>query len=90
MSPEQFQTFLEDNRKSTAQAIKETVNGKIDTISNKLDDHITTHDSFMKDVKPILQAYQGGKTFGDLLKWMGGIILTVSAAWLAIKGFFIK
>ncbi len=92
MSPEQFQHFLEDNRRSTAEAIreivpsvvKETVNGKIDNLKVTLETHIETHDAFMEEVKPILQTFQGGKLVGETIKWVAG----VGIAFLAIKGFW--
>jgi len=84
MTPDQFQQFLEHNERSTAEAIEKYVNGGIRTVTKTLEDHITKHDAFMEDVKPILQAYQGGKVFGELLKWVAGL----GAAYLVLKGFF--
>lgn len=84
MTPDQFRHFLEDNRKSTAEAIHETVNGKIDAINNKLDTHIKTHDEFLQEVMPVLKAFQGGKMLGEAMKWLAGI----AAAYLVIKGLW--
>lgn len=58
-------------------AVKETVNGKVDALHNEVRE-------YREEMKPILQAYQGGKVLGELVKWLAAVGLAV----LAIKGFF--
>jgi len=77
---------LEILREHIQLTIKETVNGKIDRMDEKLDAHIKVHEAHLIEVKPILDAYQGGKVLGDLVKWIAGLGLAV----LAIKGWFIR
>lgn len=89
MDPKQFEIFLERNERATADAINKYVNGKIDRLNNKLDpahaDYILKdiHDH-MDEVKPIIEAYSAGKTLGNFIKWLGGIIITAAAAWALI------
>lgn len=86
MTPEQFNIFLERNDKSTKEAVEKHVNGYMREMNQKLSTHIITHDAFMTDVKPILEAYKGGKVLGDLVKWLAA----VGIAFLALKGIFMK
>ena len=51
--------------------IKTTVNGKIDRLQKSFDDH-------MKEVKPILDAYNGANTFGRFMIWSGKVIVSIS------------
>lgn len=81
-----------EDREALVQVIKETVNGKIDRLSEKMDAHNEKHERDMEKVnehieatKPILEAYQGGKALGSLIKWAAGVGL----AWLAIQSWFL-
>ena len=82
-----------DDRQAIIEVIEKTVNGKIDRIEKKIDTHNTKHEEDMvevrehiKEVKPILNAYNGGKTLGDFFKWFAG----VGVAWLLIQNWFSK
>lgn len=68
--------------------VRKTVNGKIDNLTDLVQDHNEKHErdmlevrEHMTDVKPILEAYNGTKALGNLVKWVGGIVLTVGAVW---------
>lgn len=68
--------------------IKETVNGKIDSLSGKLDAHISAHekdsinaDLFYKKVELLMEAKSN---FAFLYKSVLGIG-SIAAAWLAIR-----
>ena len=78
MTPEQFALFLEDNRRSTAQAIEITVNGKLEKIEKKLDIHIAR-------VEPYIIGFEGSKTIGKVIMWVGGIIITIGGAFAVLK-----
>ena len=76
-------TFIEN-------VIKTTVNGKIDRLTDKVDQHHAKHEEDMRDVRehieqtrPIIEAYQGGKALGSLAKWVAG----VGAALIVIMGW---
>lgn len=65
-------------------AIKVTVNGKIDRIDKKLDEHNLKHQSDMDELKPYLQFASGLGIIFKLIVAIGSIAM----AWLAIKGVF--
>lgn len=70
-------------------SIKTHVNGKIDKLTLKLDEHIEQHEAdtqklnerfdpesdryILRSVMPVIEAYQGSKMFGEALKWLGGV-----------------
>lgn len=81
MDAEQFTQFQEESKKVIKEVIQTVVNGKIDRMSQKLDDHVIQHQGEMEDLRPIIEAYKGSKIVGELIKWVGGIAI----AWLAFK-----
>ena len=73
--------------------IEKKVNGRIEALHTKVDEHNSKHEEdmdivkeHMKKVEPILEAYTGGKALGGLVKWAAGVITAVGIVWLAIKG----
>jgi hypothetical protein len=90
MTPETLQ-FIEERIRA---AVKETVNGKIDTlkrtndegmaaINTKIAEHNSIHEADMKEIKPVIQFVSGTKMLGEIIKWIAGVAL----AWAAIRGF---
>lgn len=85
MSEELTAVMREQIRKS----IQEHVNGKIDNLTAKLDAHIQQHEAdtnklnerfdpdsdkyILRQVMPVIEAYQGSRMFGEALKWLGGV-----------------
>lgn len=70
-----------------------TVNGKIDKLTHKLDDHIVQHTEDTKkiyerldELKPIQSAWNSGKIVGEGLKWITGVGVSV----LLLKNWLIK
>ncbi len=81
MTPEQLQIFLKDNRESTAAVIKETVNGKIDSLSDLteayhgvMEEHIKKDAEFQVDMKADMR----------WIKWIGSGFVG-AAGLLALK-----
>lgn len=82
-----------------ARAIQLHVNGKIDKLTHKLDEHIAQHDVdagkiadrldpesehyLLKDVLPIIEGYKASKILGNFLRWVAGL----GMAYMALKGF---
>lgn len=69
-------------------SVKETVNGKIDALRKLVEDHNERHEadykevrSHIEEVKPIIQAYQGGKVLGNAVKWFSGVAVAIAALW---------
>lgn len=65
--------LLAEMKKEIRQAIKETVNGKIDSLTVKVDAH-------MNEMRPFLQGWRGARVIGTLIKWIAGIIIAVAGA----------
>lgn len=95
MTPDQFDTFIE----RIESTIEKKVNGKIDRLDKKIDDHNVRHeehfvqvkqymektDKHIEEVAPIIQAYQGGKVIGNALKWFSGVAIATAALWALIS-----
>lgn len=79
------------------ETIKETVNGKIDRIDQKLDEHNRKHEKDMQDLRPIIKEFKERqirdaflKESGEKLKWISSIMAALLVMWLFIKGFIPK
>ncbi len=96
MTPDQLHEIKED-LKSVIQA---TVNGKIDRMTVKLDEHITDHkadtekiNAHMNAVAPILEEYNERQVrdalllkTGERIKWSAAVILALGALYTIIRG----
>lgn len=76
------------------ETIKETVNGKIDRIKELVELHNERHEQDMLEVKkhiekvtPIVEAYNGFNTAGNLVKWVAGVGTALGVLWMMIKSF---
>lgn len=83
---------LQTIRETIEKTVKVVVNGKIDVISEKIDIHNEKHEADMAEVrkhiqetKPILEAYRGFNTAGELIKWVAGVGTAVGVLWLMIR-----
>lgn len=72
--------------------IKETVNGKIDHLRELMESHNERHEQDMVDVKkhiekvtPIVEAYNGFNSAGNLVKWVAGVGTALGVLWIMIK-----
>lgn len=86
MSPEQLQIVINENRRVTEETIRVVVNGKIDRLTQKVEDHIDKHTSDMEDVRLIIEAYKGARVVGNLVKWVSGVLLATIGMWAILKG----
>ena len=86
MTPEQFQIFIKENERATGEAINKFVNGKIDIMNGKLDDHIVKHEKQMETIAPIIEAYKGTKVVGEIMKWISSVGLGAFGLWAMMKG----
>lgn len=101
MNPEQFEIFLERNERSTREAIEKTVNGKLDRLDKKIDQHNSKHEADMvevrehiAEVKPILTEYkerEAARAFalrtGNAIKWIAGVGTALGVLWLMVLQF---
>jgi hypothetical protein len=90
MTPEQLAIFLDDNRKSTAEAIRTTVNGKIDTMHTELAAHNTKDDERWERMEPVVMAIRDAKAAGKASLWVAGFIMAVSGAYHVVKITFFE
>lgn len=81
------------------ETIEKVVNGKIDRLEKKLDDHNIRHEAHFQEVrgfmeetnahmaetKPIIQAYHGFNTAGELVKWVAGVGTAVGVLFLLLR-----
>lgn len=82
MTPEQLQQFFKANEEATGRAIQTHVNGKIEKISHKLDDHMekfNEHAQVDKDFQADIN---------DNIKWV--VRLIIGAVLLGILGLIFK
>jgi hypothetical protein len=85
LSPE----ILEVIRTEIAFAVKMNVNGKIDNLSSKIDDHNTTHENDMKRALPVIEAYEEGQRDLKAARKAGRGVLLFSGAVTAIGGAYL-
>lgn len=89
--------LLEAMRSEIATAIKTNVNGKIDAISKKLDEHNVKHEKDMERMIPIIEAFEEGqrdlasaKKVGRGGLWLAGTITVIGGAYLVLRQIFFK
>lgn len=85
MSEEELQVI----RKEVMSAVGTMINGKFDPLSptyilHGVEDKLTEIENSMKEIRPFLDMYRGGKVLGGILKWVGGVATAVILLW----GFF--
>ena len=89
--------LLQVIRSEIREAVKTTVNGKIERLQQTNDsgmaeirrqiaEHNASHEKDMQEIKPMMQFVAGGKVLGDVIKWLGAVAM----AYIALKGFFMK
>lgn len=71
-------------REEIAKTIKTTVNGKIDRLTELVEEHNRKHEKDMEDIKPIIEAYQGFNTAGNLVKWIAGVGTAIGVLWITL------
>ena len=91
MTSSDLELILDRIEKTIDRKIETKVNGGVVHLTELVNEHNAKHEADMKEVrehieevKPILEAYNGTKAIGNLAKWVGGIIITVAAAWAII------
>ena len=91
MTPEQLHDLKEDLKS----VIQDKVNGKIDRIERKLDEHNVRHEAIVADILPIIKEYKDRqirdaflKEAGERIKWIAGVGTAIGIVWLFIKGLW--
>jgi hypothetical protein len=87
--------MLEVMRSEIAFAVKMNVNGKIDNLSSKIDDHNTKHEKDMERMMPVIEAFEGAqddlrtaRKGGRVVLWIAAAITSLGGAYLVIKQIF--
>lgn len=77
---------LQELREHLQGVVQETVNGKIDRLSHKLDEYIQDDMEWKSEAQPLVDAFKGGswfmKTIIAALKFLG--LLTVGAGFIKL------
>ena len=81
MTEEQLQLLKE----SIAGTVRETVNGKIDKLTTKLDAHIEDHRKDTNEIKAFLELRRGALVLGSIGKWMKDMTVYFFLGWELIK-----
>lgn len=78
--------------KLIATTVKETVNGKIDTLQRCINEHNIAHEADMKRIVPVLEAYESAerrledaRVSGAFIMKLIGVILAVGSLWLMAR-----
>lgn len=74
---ENVKLFIQD-------AVKETVNGKIDKVQEMVREHNEKHEKDMEDMKPIIAAYANATGFTKVIAGLGVAVATLSGLWVGI------
>lgn len=93
MTPSEISDLKDCISKQVEKSIGVYVNGKLDKIDAKLDQHIITHtedtkriDTHMLETKEIMEAFRGVRAIGEVVKWLSGVGVAIVAAWAILRG----
>lgn len=86
MTPDQFQVFLDTNKRNVEETIKVVVNGKIDSLREEVRQHSIKHETDMEEIKPVLEAYKGTKVVGEIMKWISSVGLGAWGLYAVFRG----
>ena len=70
--------------------IKQTVNGKIDHLTQMMEEHNEKHEQDMRDIKPIIEAYNSVSVVGNGIKWVAGVGTAIGVLWMVAKALTLK
>ncbi len=86
---------VERTRETIAIAIKDVVNGKIDRLSTKIDEHNAKHEQDMVRIMPALESFEEWQRdkevaakSGKIVLWLAAFVTAVGSAWLIIRQIF--
>lgn len=86
---------LKELKDALIKTVTLTVNGKIDGLTLKMDKHNEKHETDMKRILPVIEAYEisekivyGAKSTGKIALVLAGFVMTVGGAYLVIKQIF--
>lgn len=92
MTPDDIRKTIEE---AVGKSIDAKVNGKIDRLSEKIDQHNAKHEEDLVEIKehmaetrPIIEAYKGFNTAGNLVKWMAGVGTAIGVLWIMIRSLW--
>ena len=73
-------------------AVREVVNGKIDTLRAELQAHNDAHEGDMARMMPIIEEFEANqqrmedaKSSGKFVLWMASFIIALGGAWIVIE-----
>ena len=90
---------LETLKIEITKVVKETVNGKVDRLDKKIDEHNTQHELDMKRILPIIEAYEASEKFAlnarkngatiiKAVMYVSAFVTAVGSAYLILRNIF--
>lgn len=86
MTPEQYQQLQETIKETVENAVRATVNGKIDRMNTKLDTYIKEDNEWKEQAQPTIEMGNNVRGFGKVTVYLLG----VAAALFAVLKYFNK
>lgn len=69
-------------------SLEKYVNGKIDKLTQKLDDYILSDNKWKESAEPVLQLGRNAEGTSKTIFWLSAIIIAIGGAFAIIKGLF--
>lgn len=83
---------IQDLREHLSTVVQETVNGKIDRLTHKLDEYIKDDEQWKSEAQPLVDAFKGGswfmRTLVVILKFLG--LLTVGVGFIKLMSDYLQ
>lgn len=88
MDPQQFQQFKDEIKGHIEVVIQSKVNGKIDKITQKIDNYIAGDEMWKETATPVIKLGTNITGFGIVGAYVLGTLASLTAAWGAIEWVF--
>lgn len=89
MTPEQYAQFEETMRatvqQATADAVRITVNGKIDRLDTKLEAYIKEDNAWKESAQPTIDMGNNARGFGIIFMKIVGVLAAIGAVYLMMR-----
>lgn len=86
MNSDQIKVFKEEITTHLEDVVRRTVNGKIDTLSKKLDRYIEDDTSWKIQAKPVIDMGINMSGFGKVIAYIVGVLAGIGGAYEGVRG----
>lgn len=87
MTPKQHKKLMDDISVQVTKIIKETVNGKIDKLTDSFQTHLLSDENFQNSMKPMIEVFDTNNIYKMKLKTNTGTIVFYAKSALTIGSF---